>query len=128
MKNLLVVSALIELGAGIMLVCLPSTAVVLLTGAPLETTAALTVTRIGGAALLALGVACALACKETQCRTARGIIIAMLLYNLTAAAIIGFAGIGYGLSGLLLWPGAILHLLTAVWCVAGLGRPPDSRH
>ena len=58
MKNLLTVSALIELGAGAALLCCPSVTVVLLLGSGLDTSAAVTLGRVAGAALLALGVAC----------------------------------------------------------------------
>jgi len=55
MKTLHTVTAVIELGAGLALLCRPSATVALLVGgAPLETPAALTVARVGGAGLLAL--------------------------------------------------------------------------
>jgi hypothetical protein len=120
MKTLLTVSALFELGAGLTLVCCPSAMVELLLGAPLETPAALTVARVGGAALLALGFACWLARTDTQSRAARGLIAAMLYYNLLAAVLLAYASIGYELHGLALWPGVILHAVMAVWCVASL--------
>jgi hypothetical protein len=51
------VTAVIELGAGLALLCFPSTTVALLVGGtPLEAPAALTAARVGGAGLLALGV------------------------------------------------------------------------
>jgi hypothetical protein len=53
MKALHTVTAVIELGAGLALLCFPSATVALLVGTPLETPAALTVTRVGGAGLLA---------------------------------------------------------------------------
>ena len=58
MKTLHTVTAVIELGAGLALLCCPSATVALMVGAPLEAPAALTVARVGGAGLLALGVAC----------------------------------------------------------------------
>jgi hypothetical protein len=59
--------------------CFPSITVELLVGAPLETPAALTVARVGGAGLLALGLACWLARGDTQSRAARGLVAARLL-------------------------------------------------
>ena len=79
MKALQTATAVIELGAGFALLCFPSITVELLVGAPLETPAALTVARVGGAGLLALGVACWLARGDTQSRAARGLVAAMLL-------------------------------------------------
>jgi hypothetical protein len=71
----------LNFGAGFALLCFPSITVELLLGAPLETLAALTVARVGGAGLLALGVACWLARGDTQSRAARGLVAAMLLYD-----------------------------------------------
>src|SRR5277367_3472112 len=118
MKALHTVTALIELGAGLALLCFPSATVALLVGAPLETSAALTVARVGGAGLLALGVACWLARDDTQSRAARGLVAAMLLYDVAAVVILAFAGISLGLRGVALWPAVVLHAAMAAWCVA----------
>jgi hypothetical protein len=123
-KTLHTVTAVIELGAGLALLCFPSTTVALLLGSPLNTPTALTVARIGAAGLLSLGVACSLARGDSPSRAARGLLAAMLLYNVTAVAILAFAGIGFGLHGVALWPAVILHAVMAVWCVACLGRSP----
>jgi Kef-type K+ transport system membrane component KefB len=122
MKALQTVTAVIELGAGFALLCFPSITVGLLVGAPLETPAALTVARVGGAGLLALGVACWLARGDTQSRAARGLVVAMLLYDVAAVAVLAFAGIGFGLHGVALWPAVVLHAVMTVWCVMYLLR------
>jgi hypothetical protein len=124
MKTLHTATAVIELGAGLALLCFPSATVMLLVGAPLEAAPALTVARLGGAGLLALGVACWLARDDTQSPAARGLVTAMLLYNAAAVAVLGFAGIGFGLHGLALWPAVVLHALMAIWCLAWLRHSP----
>jgi hypothetical protein len=124
MKALQTATAVIELGAGFALLCFPSITVELLVGAPLETPAALTVARVGGAGLLALGVACWLARDDTQSRAARGLVAAILLYDVAAVAVLAFAGIGFGLRGVGLWPAVVLHALMTVWCVMYLLRRP----
>ena len=68
MKNLLTLTAVIEVGAGAALMCCPSATVVLLLGSSLDTSAALAVARVAGTALLALGVACWLARHDGQSR------------------------------------------------------------
>ena len=118
MKTLHTVNALIELGAGLALLCFPSTTVALLLGSPLDTPIALTVGRVGGAGLLSLGVACWLARGDSQSHAARGLIVAMLLYDAAAVAILAFAGVGFGLHSVALWPAAALHGVMTVWCVA----------
>ena len=91
-----------------------------LLGASIEGPTALTVARVGGAGLLALGVACWLARGDANSRAAKGLVAAMLLYNVATVAILTYAGIGLGLYGVLLWPGVVLHAAMAVWCVASL--------
>jgi hypothetical protein len=120
MKALHTVTAVIEIGAGLALLCFPSTTVALLVGAPLEAPAALIVARVGGAGLLALGVACWLARCDTQSRAARGLVTAVLLYDVAAVAILAFAGIGFELHGAALWPAVVLHASMSIWCVACL--------
>ena len=116
------VTAVIELGAGLALLCFPSTTVALLLGSPLDTPTALTVARVGGAGLLSLGVGCWLARGDSQSRAARGLLAAMLLYDVAAVAILAFAGIGFGLHGVALWPAVVLHAVMTLWCVACLRR------
>ena len=96
----------------------------LLLGAPLETPVALTVARVGGAGLLALGIACWLARGDTQSRAATGLVVAMLLYDVAAVAVLAFAGIGLGLHSVGLWPAVVLHAMMSVWCVMCLLRSP----
>jgi hypothetical protein len=84
----------------------------------------LTVARVGGAGLLALGVACWLARGDTEGAAARGVISAMTVYNLGAAAVLAYAGIGFALHGVALWPAVVLHAAMAAWCVAVVTRHP----
>jgi hypothetical protein len=126
MKTLQTVTAVIELGAGFALLCCPSATVTLLVGAPLEAAAPLTVARVGGAGLLALGVACWIARGDTRSRAARGLVAAMLLYDVATVAVLAFAGIGFGLHGVGLWPAVFLHAAMAVWCAACLLRRPTN--
>ena len=102
------------------LLCFPSVTVSLLLGAPLETPAALTVARVGGAALLTLGVAFWLARGDTQSRAARGLVAAMVLYNLGVAIILGAAGIRSQPVGIVLWPAVVLHAAMTIWCIMSL--------
>jgi len=100
----------------------PSVVDRLLLGSPLDTSAAVMLGRIAGAALLALGVACWLARDDTQSRAARGLVVAMLMYNIPATAVLAFAGIALGLHGVALWPAVALHAVMAVWCITTLLR------
>src|SRR5271156_2582719 len=73
-------TAIIEAGAGVALLSLPSLTVQLLLGAPLATPAALTAARVGGTGLLALGAASWLARGDTQSRAAKALYAAMAVW------------------------------------------------
>ena len=125
MKKLLALAAVVEAATGLALIAVPGIVVRLLLGAEISG-ASMPLGRVAGAALLALGVACWLARDDTQSRTARGLVVAMLMYNIAATAVLAFAGIGLGLYGVVLWPAVALHAAMAVWCVACLRRGPQN--
>ena len=124
MKRLLIVTAIIESGAGLALLSCPSPAVALLLGSPLDTPAAVALGRLAGTTLLALGVACWLAKHDAQSCAARGLIAAMTIYNFGAVVVLGAAGIRSQPVGLALWPAVILHAAMTFWCAVGLLRKP----
>ena len=123
MNRLLKLTAIIETATGLALLTLPSFVVQLLLGAEISG-ASMPLGRVAGAALLALGVACWLARDDTQSRATRGLVVAMLMYNIAATAVLAFAGIGLGLHGVVLWPAVVLHAAMGAWCVACLRRTP----
>ena len=124
MKRFLILTAIIEAATGLALIALPAIVVRLLLGAEISG-ASIPLGRVAGAALLALGVACWLARDDTQSRAARGLVVAMLMYNLIATAVLAFAGIGLGLHGVALWPAVVLHAVMAIWCIVCLRRSPS---
>jgi hypothetical protein len=125
MKRLLTFTAIIEAATGLALIVMPFVIVRLLLGAEISG-AAISLGRIAGVALLALGVACWLASNDTPSSAARGLVSAMLLYNIGATLILGAAGLGSGLVGLILWPAVLVHAGMAIWCTACLGRSPQT--
>ena len=120
MRTLLIVTAVIEAGTGLALAMSPSAPVAMLLGSSLDTPTGLVVGRVAGAALLSLGIACWLARNDEQSRAATGLIVAMLLYNVATVLVLAFAGLGWRLLGVGLWPAVVLHALMAVWCLACL--------
>jgi len=124
MKKLLALAAVVEAATGLALIAVPGFVVRLLLGAEISG-ASIPLGRVAGAALLALGVACWLARNDRQSRTARGLVVAMLVYNIVATAVLAFAGIGLGLHGVALWPAVVLHAVMAIWCIVCLRRSPS---
>jgi hypothetical protein len=122
MKNLLAFTAGLEAVTGAVLMASPALPVSLLVGLALDTVGGLLMARLAGAALLALGLACWLARADGGSRAARGLVAGMLLYNVAAAALLMYAGLGLKLSAVGLWPAVLLHLVLTVWCIRCLWR------
>jgi hypothetical protein len=119
MKKLLVITAAIEAGTGVVLLAAPSVLASVLLGAPLDGPVALTVARVGGAGLFTIGLACWLARDN-----GRALVVAMLFYNVAAAAILAYAAVGLALAGIGLWPAIGLHTALAGWCATALKSSP----
>ena len=117
MKTLYAATTVIEVGAGLALLCLPSAAAKLLLGTPLQEPSAFVVARVCGAGLLTLGIACWLARSDTQSSAARGLTTAMVIYNLGVALILGAAGLRHPPVGVILWPAVVLHTAMTAWCI-----------
>lgn len=122
MKTLQTVTAVIEAGAGAALLGLPSATASLLFGTPLELAVETSLARVGGAALLALGIACWSARRDADGLVSRGLVVAMLFYNLAVVAVLAWADLRLGLHGVLLWPAVTLHATMGIWCVIALKR------
>ena len=116
MKKLLTITAIIEAATGLGLLAAPAMLARLLLGGTLDTSAALTVAGVGGAALLAISVACWLSREN-----GRALVAAMLLYNVVVVGLLVYAALALALSGRGLWPAIALHLAFAFWCMVCLG-------
>ena len=121
-RSLFIVTAFIEVGTGLVLVPFPSLLAMLLLGSSLDEPVALTVARVAGVALLALGAACWLARDDEQSRAAKGLVGAMVFHNAAIATVLVYGGVGLGLSAIGLWPAVLLHAAMAVWCVLSLQK------
>jgi hypothetical protein len=120
MNKVFLVTAVVEAGAGAALAAFPSATIALLLGSPLDTSAAVAVGRVAGTALLALAVASWFAHGDQSSRAARGLLAAMVLYNLASVVVLGWAGLKAELVGIALWPTVLLHAAMTVWCLARL--------
>jgi hypothetical protein len=116
------VTAFVEAGAGLALLGLPSVTTSLLFGTPLDSFAAVSVARIGGAAIFAIAIVCFLARGNAHGLASHGMLVALLFYNLVVAGVLAFASFGHDLHGVLLWPAAAFHFAMAAWCGATLQR------
>jgi hypothetical protein len=78
------------------------------------------VTRLAGAALLAIGIACWLARNDHGRAAQIGLLAGVLIYDVAAAALLAYAGLVLHMVGLALWPAVVLHAALAFWCIVCL--------
>jgi len=116
MRLLLLTTAIIEVGAGLALLAAPAAVAQILLGASLDPPVGYVVARVGGTALVSLGLVCWFARRQAS-GSVTPVILGMLLYNTAVVAILAAAAIGPGLVGIALWPAAVLHAAMTVWCV-----------
>jgi len=118
--KLFMVTTLLEVGAGLGLVVFPPLVIWLLLGVREPAPEALIVGRVGGAALVAIGVACWLARDDRGSRAQRGLLWGILIYNVGTGVALALAGLILRMDGVALWPVVVLHTLMAIWCAANL--------
>jgi hypothetical protein len=112
---LLRAAALLELATGVALLAIPSVVVGALIGSTSDETASIVARMLGGA-LLGLGVAGALADRETP---HHGIAVALGIYDISATIILVTAGLAGTADGPLLWPAAALHAVVTAGLFIG---------
>ena len=98
-KSLLVVTAIAELGAGLMLLVAPSPVVRFLLGAGLESPESVLLGKIAGSALLAIGLSCWLGRNEPS-----GLVAGLLLYNAALVILFLDAAVIDKMQGIGIWP------------------------
>lgn len=104
MRNVLIFSAIAEIGTGLALMLVPSLVGWLLLGKAL-TGIAIPVARVAGIALIALGVAC----------WPGPPLVGMLTYSALVTLYLAYLGVADASGGILLWPAVALHaILTSL--------------
>jgi hypothetical protein len=104
MKRVLILAAVSEIATGVALLIVPSLVGRLLLGEELAGVA-IPVARVTGIALIGLGVAC----------WPGPPLVGMLTYSAAVTLYLAYLGFAGGLTGILLWPAVVLHvILTAL--------------
>jgi hypothetical protein len=111
MKNALVFAAVGEAATGLALLIVPSLVGQLLLGEEL-TGVAISVARVAGIALIALGIAC----------WPGPPLVGMLIYSAAVALYLAYLGLAGGSSGILLWPAVVLHAVLTALLTRALAR------
>jgi hypothetical protein len=108
-KALVMVSSTIEAATGLALIIDPELVARILLGTDLLG-GGIAVSRVAGAALLALGLACWPGKDDATAQTT----CALFIYNFLAAIYLGYLRAGGGFVSYLLWPVCALHALLAL--------------
>ena len=111
MKGALTFAAIGEAATGLALLIVPSFVGQLLLGEQL-TGVAVPVSRLAGIALIALGIAC----------WPGPPLVGMLSYSVLATLYLAYLGFAGGLTGVLLWPAVVLHVILTVLLTRDLTR------
>ena len=114
LKKVLVLAAVSEAATGVALLMAPSLVGQLLFGAEL-TGIAVIVARVTGIALIGLGVACWPGPPR----------VGMLTYNAAITLYLAYVGFAGGLTGILLWPAVVLHVILTALLLLTSGRDKE---
>ena len=114
MKWVLIFAAVGEAVTGLALLIVPSLVGRLLLGEEL-TGIAIPVARVAGIALIALGVACWPGPPRAG----------MLIYSAAVTLYLAYVGFAGGLTGILLWPAVVLHVILTALLTLALARSAD---
>jgi hypothetical protein len=111
MKKVLIFAAVGEAATGLALLIVPSLVGQLLFGEEL-TGVAIPTARVAGIALIALGVACWQGSP----------LIGMWTYSAAVTLYLSYIGFAGGLTGVLLWPAVVLHVILTAFLTCDVTR------
>ena len=108
LRLLLTLSGGLEILAGLPALIIPAPVVSLLLGSPLDSIGVV-LTRLFGAGVFALGLACLKARDDVGSPAGLAVSIGITAYNVLAGVVLLWTAAGSGLGGLLLWGAGIVH-------------------
>jgi hypothetical protein len=111
MKNALTFAAVAEVATGLGLLIVPSLVGQLLLGEQFAGVA-IPVARVAGIALIALGIAC----------WPGPPLVGMLMYSAVVTLYLAYIGFAGGLTGVILWPAVVVHLILTALLARDLMR------
>jgi hypothetical protein len=119
LRLLLTLAGGLEILAGVLTLISSTAAVTMLFGAPVDSIASV-LTRLFGAGVFALGLACLKARDDVGSPAGLAVSIGITSYNVLAAVVLIWAAAGLGLGGLLLWAAGIGHAILGAMFVSAL--------
>lgn len=119
LKLLLTLSGCLEILAGVAALVIPGPVLSLLLGGPGDPISSV-VTRLFGAGVFALGLACMKARNDVASPAGVAVSIGITSYNVLAAVVLFWTAAGSSLGGLLLWGAGIGHAALGALFVSAL--------
>ena len=119
-NHLLILTAWGESAMGLSLLAIPGIPLRLLIGLEQASAETVFITRIAGAALLAIGTGCWLGRNDQLCPAQRGLIAGVLIYSAAVAGLLVYARLGLNLVGIANWPAVAVHAVLSIGCVFSL--------
>jgi hypothetical protein len=119
MKHLLVTTAFLEAATGLLLMIVPKLAASLLLGAELLEPVSSTISRITGAAITALAIACFLFSGKNA---EQSMVKIMMFYNIAAVAILLHGKLALDMEGIGLVPAIMAHMFLLAWSIVAIQR------
>jgi len=120
-QTLLAITAILEILTGLALIIIPALVIRILLGAEITDPVVLTISRVGGSAILALGTACALARTDLPGKGLKALISGMLVYNTAVFATLANSALAFKTTPAL-FAALIIHFILAFICGSTLNK------
>ncbi len=114
-KSLFLLTAVCEGGTGIALLLVPRVVGLALLGVDSPSPEVVIVSRVAGAALVAIAIACWFAEYGDRKVPQFGLLLGVAFYDLAAAGLLASAALVQKMTGFALWPAVIVHIAFALW-------------
>ncbi|HEY4966504.1 MAG TPA: hypothetical protein VII28_08895 [Puia sp.] len=120
-QTLLVFTAVLETLTGIGLLLAPVLLIRILLGAEINDPVVVTIARVGGSAITAIGVTCWLARKDQQGTGLKALTSGLLVYNTLVLVVLAYSAVNYKTTPMLI-AALIGHFVLAIFCVSSLQK------
>jgi quinol-cytochrome oxidoreductase complex cytochrome b subunit len=120
-QTLLVFTAVPEILTGIGLLLAPALLIRILLGAEINDPVVATIARVGGSAIVALGILCWLAQKDKQSISLRALTLGLLVYNVTVFAVLAYSAFSFRTTPVLI-VALIFHAAMAIFSFTSLQK------
>ena len=124
-RTLLVFTSFLEILTGIGLLLAPGMLIRILLGAEVNDPIVFTIARVGGSAILSVGIICWLARNGSQSPALKALTSGLLVYNVAVFATLAYSAVSYKMTPALI-AALVVHGALAVFCISSLQKSGKS--